>query len=497
MRLLMDVALTTALAVGLLLTFADPLLAMVGQWSASPMYSYGYSVPVISAFLLWSRRRELARLPIAPQRLPAAAVLGVAIALLAAGRIGAVQVVQQVAFLIAIAGIVLFLFGRAHLRVSAPALAYLLFMVPLWDAFTEPLHWPFQNNSTHLGVAILQTAGIPAHRDGVFVALPNLLIEVARECSGINYLVAVIALALPVAFLRLRSPWRRALLIGSAVAIAALANGLRVALIGALAYHEVGSPLHGPFHVLHGLFVAGVGYVVLFAGLHLLQQGESSAATQLPPAPVVPPRWHVRDAAGLAVLFWMLVVSGVSPQASPVSPARPLDAFPYSLGAWSLDLSATSGGAADEILLPWEEADHRTRRRYRDGDGRTVTVDIHYFELQTQARKVANYRVVGLHRDSTTWDVRLLTGTTMRVNALSWPDRDEVAVFWYDFGGVPESDYHAARLRTAWRALRTGRSHGAAVIVRTRASSLGDAEPALRTVAAEVHRALQPIWAPQ
>ena len=60
------------------------------------------------------------------------------------------------------------------------------------------------------------------------------------------------------------------LLLVMAVVVAALSNGLRVTLICALAYYEVGSPLHGPFHVLHGLFVAGVGYAVLFAGLRVL-----------------------------------------------------------------------------------------------------------------------------------------------------------------------------------------------------------------------------------
>ena len=48
-----------------------------------------------------------------------------------------------------------------------------------------------------------------------------------------------------------------------------LANGLRVALISALAHWEFTSALHGPMHVLHGLFVAAVGYVVLFLGFGL------------------------------------------------------------------------------------------------------------------------------------------------------------------------------------------------------------------------------------
>ena len=43
----------------------------------------------------------------------------------------------------------------------------------------------------------------------------------ARACSGVNYLVAVLALGLPLAYLYLRSSWRRAVLIASALLIAA------------------------------------------------------------------------------------------------------------------------------------------------------------------------------------------------------------------------------------------------------------------------------------
>ena len=117
----------------------------------------------------------------------------------------------------------------------------------------------------------MRVIGIPLFRDGTLITLPNLTLEVARECSGVNYLVAVLALALPMAFLRLRESVAPSLLVVSALVVAALANGAARRLDRALAYWDIGSPLHGPFHVLHGLFVAAVGFVVIFAGLQLLK----------------------------------------------------------------------------------------------------------------------------------------------------------------------------------------------------------------------------------
>jgi exosortase len=171
----------------------------------------------MSAFLLWSRRDEFRRRTPRPALLSAIPVVALAVAMLVLGQLGAIQVVQQVAFIVAIGGAILFVFGLDYLVIAAPAIAYLLFMVPLWDAFTEPLHWPFQNNSARLGVALMHAIGIPVHRDGTFIALPNVLIEVARECSGINYLVAVFALALPLSILRLQGTWRRVSLMSGAM----------------------------------------------------------------------------------------------------------------------------------------------------------------------------------------------------------------------------------------------------------------------------------------
>src|SRR5687767_12243282 len=145
-----DFAVAGLLASGLLVVYGDPLVGMVSQWNASPMYSYAFTVPLISLFVLGSRRQELRKHQPRPARARGVGVSAAALSMLVLGEVAAIQVVQQLAFVVALAGTVLFLFGGTYLRIAAPALAYLLFMVPFWDSFTEPLHQPFQNNSAVL-----------------------------------------------------------------------------------------------------------------------------------------------------------------------------------------------------------------------------------------------------------------------------------------------------------------------------------------------------------
>lgn len=488
------------LASGLLLVYAAPLAAMVRQWDASPMYSYAYTVPLISLFLLWSRRDAIGRTPARPSRLLAIPVLLAALAMLVLGHVTAIQLAQQLSFLVALVGVVLLLFGVAHLRIGAPALVYLLFMIPFWDVFTEPLHWPFQNRSAELGVAMLHAAGIPAYRDGTVIALSNITLEVARQCSGVNYLIAVLALALPLAWLRLEGWWRRAALIGSATAIAALANGVRVALIGALAYWEIGSPLHGPFHMLHGLFVAGIGYVALFAGLNILEaQQMTSAGRRAQPAAAPAPAgrvlWRVRDAWALAIVLWTLTIVGTAPGSTPVALAMPLDDFPQHLGAWT-----TASGTGDTFADPnaWSEADHHLVRFFTR-DGQRARVDVWYYESQTQSREIISFRTDGLHRQAVTRGIPLPDGTTFGANLVRLPG--EIGVFWYVFDGTPESGQYAAKLRSAWTVLRSGRSNGASVMVRLPFEAPGSDETAalavLDEVAGHVQAVLAPHWHPE
>jgi EpsI family protein len=476
------------------MAYAGPLAAMVQRWDGSPMYSYAYTVPPIALYLLWSRREELRRQPSRPARLAGGIVIAGALTLLALGQVAAFQVVQQVSFLIALVGIVIFLFGMTHLRIYGPALAYLLFMIPLWDVFTEPLHWPFQNNSAKLGIALLHAIGIPAYREGTVIALPGVTLEVARQCSGVNYLVAVLALALPLSLLRLRQWWRRVVLIMTATVIAALANGLRVALIGALAHWEIGSPLHGPFHMLHGLFVAAVGYIVLFVGLHVLQRQEKSPAVIDSPAPASGsqhPTWTTQAAATLALVFWLVALLGTRTMAVPVALATPLDRLPLQLGTWTI---APHSIASEDPPANWRGADSQLFRQYRRTDGLTASVGIWYFESQRQDHEIVNANVAALHRNAVTRTIRLGDGSTLTANIVR--TGSDIGIFWYELDGVPEASQHVAKLRSLWTAFTSRRSNGAAIMLRSAADGRSETETlrALDELAGQVHEALSRQW---
>ena len=258
-----------------LFCFAKAIVALAEAWYNSYIYSYGFLVPLVSIYIVWGQRKRIKHIQLVPSYLPGLPVLLAGIVLLVIGTANGGTSIKGFSIITAITGIILLVSGRQFFKCVWFPIAYLLFMVPFWDNFTERLHWPLQIFCAMNGAMLLNLIGIPVYRASVYLSLPHITLEVAKECSGVNQLIAIVAMAVPLAYLSLGSWWKRILLIVSGIIIAVASNGLRVALIGVLSYYGISSVLHGPFHVLEAMSVSILGYIGLFIVLWILSRGEA------------------------------------------------------------------------------------------------------------------------------------------------------------------------------------------------------------------------------
>jgi exosortase len=95
--------------------------------------------------------------------------------------------------------------------------------VPFGDEIVPAL----QAITAEMAVALTHVSGIPATIDGVFIDTPAGLFEVAEACSGVKFLVAMVALGTLVAHLCFASWRRRVPFMAAAVIVPVLANGVR------------------------------------------------------------------------------------------------------------------------------------------------------------------------------------------------------------------------------------------------------------------------------
>ena len=248
--------------------FAPALVALASVWETVDYYSHGYLIPVVAAWAAWRDREALTELPAAPDRRGLAFILA-ALAVYGVGLLAGLVEVQGVALVAAVAGAVLLLRGAQWLRALRFPIAFLLFMVPVPDAWIGPVILQLRLFVTTVAAAILQSVGLLVAREGNVLTLPGgEALFVADACSGVTSLVTLAPLAVLLAYYSERTLGRRLLLVSSVVPIALAGNLLRV-IVTVVAAHFVGvgvateSVLHDSAglltYVLGCLALVGVG----------------------------------------------------------------------------------------------------------------------------------------------------------------------------------------------------------------------------------------------
>lgn len=466
---------------------------LVEQWRHNAMYTHGFVVPLISLYLAWITRKSLTHTTAEPNFLFGGTILMVSLGLLLAGNAGGVIVLQEVTLAVTIAGMVLFILGFPFLRKLSLPIAYLFFMIPFWEELiTGRLHEPFQHFSAKHGVVLLRFLGIPAHLQGVYIELPGVTLEVARACSGINYLIAVIAIGLPLAHLYVEGWIRKTVFLSIAALLAVFGNVVRITLIGFFAYREWASPLHGPFHLFQGLFVSVFGYLALFSLLPLFSKHRPPGSRVVrkqsydepPKLPSSTPK-VARQTCAVAVTAILLVTTGLIYRAqspTPVPPKIDLKDFPFDLGSWT----GVPHSSIFSELFKSKGVDHEISRLYRNDRGESVGFYIGYFEQQNRSKKVANYLTDQYHRLSTRLPLKGHTlGFLLDVNQFVAGNhgKEQLGVFWYDLNGRTAAGPWEVRALTIWSALRHGRTNAAFVAV---TSDVGTEED-IPEVSARIH----------
>jgi len=487
---------TSLIAIQLLLLFClvlmlyrEVLRTLPAMWISHDRLE-GFLVPLVSLFLVWRTRHQLAALPLTPSLIPGASVLVLAGILLLLAKVGAAYILQEISLLFAIIGLVLLLLGPTHLRALSLPIGLLGFMLTIFEDIVTPLHWPFQLITARQGAVLLNFIGLPALLDRQFIILPHITLEVARVCSGVNYLISVLAIALPLAHLLLRSWLGRIALILSAVAIGIVGNWARIVLIALWSTHG-GQGLHGPFHVLQGMFVAWVGYIFLFFGSWLFCRVERrllpcpserslSALVAKATGAVTLPRkslhsftaWHRAWVVAVVVLTTLSVYLFFHAE-RPTPLQMDLVAFPPQIDEWTgqtlpiQDAPVRVGGADTELF-----------RAYRNRNGDAVHLYVGYLSSQGPGKKIPNDATTELHGHANRAAVRLGTGESIVIN-----DRREAAgqvagrlLFWYQADGHIIADRYRMKLATIRRSLLFGRTHAAFVAVQLHSQGDRDSE---------------------
>ena len=187
------------------------------------------------------------------------------------------------------AGGFLFL-GSAWMRAAAFPVAFLVFLIPMPDAFVDGLERASTIASAEAAAMYFAVAGTPLVRHGTVFELPGIVLQVAQECSGIRSSLVLVITSILASHLFLTSPWRRFVLVAFVIPLGILRNGFRVFVIGMLCVHVGPHMIDSVIHHRGGSLFFALSLAPLFLLLWWLRRGERRGAS--PGAPMTSPGLH-------------------------------------------------------------------------------------------------------------------------------------------------------------------------------------------------------------
>jgi len=264
-----NLATIALVASGMLLAYWTVMTGLVDAWSNDDNYSHGFFIVPLAGYFAWERRARVLATPVRPAW-SGLAVIVVSVMMLVAGTLGAELFLSRVSLLGVTAGVILFLGGWARLRVLLFPLAFMLLMVPLPALIFNKIAFPLQLLASNVGESAISSLDIPILREGNVLILANATLEVAEACSGIRSLVSLFTLGIVFGYFADQRAWVRTVIAVSAVPVAILANGLRVASAGVAAHNYGSAGVEGLFHEFSGWVVFVIAFLMMLALQRLL-----------------------------------------------------------------------------------------------------------------------------------------------------------------------------------------------------------------------------------
>ena len=257
----MDALVPLVLTAGLFaVLFAKPFTLLVHDWWTSPEAGHGLLLAPVAIWLAW--RAGIAA-DAKPNRAVGVTLLVIAVLVRAASGLAAELFTMRVSMVLALVGLTTYFFGvRQVIRWWLP-FALICLSIPLPELITQKLALPLQFKASQMGAALLEMRNVPVRLAGNVIQLPGRELFVTEACSGLRSLTALIAMAVLMGALLLRTPVARIALLLLAIPVAVLINGVRVFLTGFLVFYVSPALGEGFMHKTEGWLLFLVSLLVL------------------------------------------------------------------------------------------------------------------------------------------------------------------------------------------------------------------------------------------
>ncbi|MEN6566037.1 MAG: exosortase/archaeosortase family protein [Veillonellales bacterium] len=257
-------------AVALILAYS-PIRALYSS-NKSEYYSHIALIPLVSIYLIYIKRKEIFA-KVNYLFAVGVPVLLLGIALFLGGILWGAPLDNNnyasllvFSIFIFINGAFILLYGMQAYKAALFPLLFLIFIVPIPTALMDRIIYFLQVGSTEFTNLLFMASGVPFVREGFVFHLPNISVEVAKQCSGIRSGMAIFIVATLAGYMFLKTYWKMIFLVICAVLIAMFKNGIRILTLSLLGNYVdpqiLASSLHReggtPFFIVALLLLAPI-----------------------------------------------------------------------------------------------------------------------------------------------------------------------------------------------------------------------------------------------
>ena len=364
--------------------FRGSLVELAGRWTSREEYSHCFLVPLVSAWLLWMRRDALLTTVGRPAWAGPILVL-IAVLMNVMSQLSAMFIFSQLAFVIALLGIVLATGGMPSFMVAFVPIGFLAFAIPLPSFVDASLSLHLQLLSSQLGVAFIDLFGIPVYLEGNVIDLGVYKLQVVDACSGLRYLFPLFSLSFLAAYLFRGPLWQRALVLISSVPITIALNGFRIGIVGVTVERWGPKMADGVLHFFEGWVIFVAAALLLLLEIYLLSRVSGKRLFESYGVPIRASNCNAVAATDqrplyaclgliLAMLFTSPLISGRVENA----PERShFVTFPAKIGDWQGRTSLLEPQVEQRLAL-----DDYILSDYVDSEERVVSLYVAYYQSQ-------------------------------------------------------------------------------------------------------------------
>lgn len=367
--------------------FHGGLFELVRRWTTQAEYSHGFLIPLVAAWLLWTRRDAL----LASNGRPAwtgPLLILLAMIMQILGALSAIFILSQLGFIIALLGIILAFGGFSLLRTAFIPIIFLIFAIPLPYFINANLSLELQLISSQLGAFFIRLFQIPVYLDGNVIDLGTYKLQVVDACSGLRYLFPLLSLSFLAAYLFRAPIWQRALVLLSSIPITIVINGFRIGMVGVTMDRWGPRMADGALHFFEGWIIFVASAFLLTFEVYVLARLSGRGFFEAFHVPTDAARLSIeasREPVGRVPLYASLLLICVTVLTALLISHRPeiipersrFVTFPATIGGWHGHASLLEPVVENEL-----KPEDYILSDYSKADGKVVNLYVAYYASQ-------------------------------------------------------------------------------------------------------------------